>query len=150
MITGGANLQGSAFNVHLASSEALTIPNNIRVFMNYRNPDQRGVIYPVPTTPNNSPPPNQACPFGQGNEGLQDLVLDEPRGRLYITNSGYNRIEIFDIRKRKFLDPIPVGQLPHQLALGTDGTTLYVGNTGGESLQMVDLDLRRVGNIVIF
>src|SRR5713226_1576019 len=83
MITGGANLQGSAFNVNLASSEAINIPNNIRVFMNYRNPDQRGVIYPVPTTPNNSPAPNQAYPNGQGNEGLKDLVLDERRGRLY-------------------------------------------------------------------
>src|SRR6266481_1636805 len=150
LTTVGAVLQGSAFNVNLASSEAINIPNNIRVFMNYRNPDQRGVIYPVPTTPNNSPPPNQAFPFGQGNEGLQDLVLDEPRGRLYITNSGYNRIEVFDLKKRTFLDPIAVGQLPHQMALGTDGSTLYVGNTGGESLQLVDLDLRRVTGSVVF
>jgi YVTN family beta-propeller protein len=150
MTTGGANLQGSAFNVNLASSEAINIPNNIRVFMNYRNPDQRGVIYPIPTTPNNSPAPNQQYPNGQGNEGLQDLVLDQPRGRLYITNSGYNRIEVFDIKKRRFLDPIPVGQLPHQMALSTDGTTLYVGNTGGESLMQVDLDLRRVVGSVVF
>src|SRR5207247_8570773 len=108
--TGGAVLQGSAFNVNLAASEAINIPNNIRVFMNYRNPDQRGVIYPVPTTPNNSPAPNSVFPPGQGNEGLQDLVLDEPRGRLYISNSGYNRIEVFDTKKKRFLDQIPVGQ----------------------------------------
>ena len=69
---------------------------------------------------------------------------------MYITNSGYNRIEVFDIRNSRFLDPIPVGQLPHQMALGTDGTTLYVGNTGGESLSMVDLDLRRVVGSVEF
>src|SRR5207247_1223340 len=149
MITGGANLQGSAFNVNLASSEAINIPNNIRVFMNYRNPDQRGVIYPVPTTPNNSPTGSQ-FPNGAGNEGLQDMVLDEARGRLYVTNSGYNRIEVFDTKKRKFLDPIPVGQLPHQMALGTDGSTLYVGNTGGESMLLVDLDLKRVSGSVEF
>ena len=100
LTTGTAVLQGSAFNVTLASLEAINIPNNIRVFMNYRNPDQRGVIYPVPTTPNNSPAPNQQFAAGAGNEGLQDLVLDEARGRLYITNSGYNRIEVFDIKKR--------------------------------------------------
>ena len=149
LTTGSSVLQGSAFNVSLASLEAINIPNNIRVYMNYRNPDQRGVIYPVPTTPNNSPS-SQAFPFGAGNEGLQDLVLDEPRGRLYVTNSGYNRIEVFDIKKRRFLEPIPVGQLPHQMALGTDGGTLYVGSTGGESLQIVDLDLRRVVNNVEF
>ena len=150
LTTGTQTLQGSALNVTLASLEAINIPNNIRVFMNYRNADQRGVIYPVPTTPNNSPAPNQQLAAGAGNEGLQDLVLDEPRGRLYVTNSGYNRIEVFDIKAKRFLDPIPVGQLPHQMALGTDGTTLYVGNTGGESLQIVDLDLRRVTGSVEF
>ena len=147
--TGTANLQGTAFNLNVASLEAINIPNNIRVFMNYRQPDQRGVIFPVPTTPNNSPT-SQSYPNGQGNEGLQDMVLDEPRGLLYITNSGYNRIEVFDIHQRQFLTPIPVGQLPHMMAMGTDGTTLYVGNTGGESLQMVDLDLRQVVGSVQF
>src|SRR5260370_32747252 len=36
------------------------------------------------------------------------------------------------------------------MAMGTDGTTLYVGNTGGESLQMVDLDQRQVVGSVQF
>ncbi|MEO7649665.1 MAG: hypothetical protein ABIZ80_04305 [Bryobacteraceae bacterium] len=148
--TGTSTLQGSAFNVNLGSLEAINIPNTIRVYMNFRNPDQRGVIYPVATAPNNSPAPNQQFPNGQGNEGLQDLLLDEARGRLYITNSGYNRLEVFDIRKRKFLDPIPVGQLPHHMALGTDGATLYVGNTGGESISIVDPDLGRVTGSVEF
>ncbi len=148
--TGSTNLSGSAFNVNVASIEAINIPNNIRVFMNYRQSDQRGVIYPVPTAPNNSPSPNQSYPNGQGNECLQDLVLDEPRGVLYITNSGYNRIEVFDIHARQFLNPIPVGQLPHMMAMGTDGSTLYVGNTGGESLMQVDLDLKQVVNTALF
>jgi YVTN family beta-propeller protein len=148
--TGTANLQGTAFNLNVASLEAINIPNNIRVYMNYRQSDQRGVIYPVPTTPNSSPTGQPGIPNGQGNEGLQDMVLDEPRGVLYITNSGYNRIEVFDIHQRQFLTPIPVGQLPHMMAMGTDGTTLYVGNTGGESLQMVDLDLRQVVGSVQF
>jgi YVTN family beta-propeller protein len=149
VVTGTANLQGTAFNLNVASLEAINIPNNVRVFMNYRQPDQRGVIYPVPTTPNNSPT-SQSYPNGQGNEGLQDMVLDEPRGVLYITNSGYNRIEVFDINQRQFLTPIPVGQLPHMMAMGTDGVTLYVGNTGGESIQMVDLGQRQVVGSVQF
>ena len=148
LTTGGVTMTGNALNVNIASLDAINIPNTIRVYMNFRNPDQRGVIYPVPTAPNNSPAPNQTHP--SGNEGLQDLLLDELRGRLYVTNSGYNRIEVFDIRKRKFLDPISVGQLPHSMAMGTDGTTLYVGNTGGESLSIVDLDLERVVGQVEF
>jgi YVTN family beta-propeller protein len=128
---------GTPFNVTLASTEAINLPNVIRVYMNYRQTDQRGVVYPLPTTPN-------------GNEGLQDLVLDPQRNKVYITNSGYNRIEVFDIAQQAFQNPIPVGQLPHKMALGTDGSTLYVGNTGGESISIVDLDQQAVVGQVQF
>ena len=36
--------------------------------------------------------------------------------------------------------PIKVGQLPHGMALAPDNTTLYVANTGGESISLVDLN----------
>jgi YVTN family beta-propeller protein len=138
----GTNLwsgnSGSPLQVNLVSPEAINIPNTIRLYMNYRQSDQRGVIYPVPTVPNSN------------SEGLQDLVLDETRGVLYVTNSGFNRIELFDIKKQKFLDPIEVGQLPHQMAMSLDGSSLYVGNTGGESIGIVDLDQRKVVGQVEF
>jgi DNA-binding beta-propeller fold protein YncE len=116
--------------------------------MNYRQSDQRGVVYPVPTTPNSSS--GNVGGNAGGNEGLQDLVLDEARGKLYVTNSGYNRIEVFDLVKQHFVDPIPVGQMPHQMAMSTDGTTLYVGNTGGESISVVNLDQGKVVDTVAF
>jgi YVTN family beta-propeller protein len=150
LATGAATMSGNVVNVDLASLESINIPNTIRVYMNYRLPDQRGLIFPVPTTPNNNPfnvvNPNQ----GGGNEGLKDIVLDEPRRRLYISNSGYNRIEIFELDKQRFLTPIPVGQLPHKMELASDGTTLYVAETGGESISLVDLELGRVTGHVEF
>jgi hypothetical protein len=145
--TGAGTSQGTPFAVTLASPEAINVPPVIRVYMNYRQPDQRGVVYPVPTTPNSNP--NNIANTA-GNEGLQDLLLDEAHGKLYITNSGYNRIEVFDLKKQHFVDPIPVGQMPHQMALGTDGNTLYVGNVGGESISIVDLNLGRVVDGVVF
>ncbi len=145
MWTGVGTVQGTPINVTLSAPLAINIPNVIRVYMNYRQPDQRGLIFPLPTMPNSNP---NAPANANGNEGLQDLVLDEARGRLYITNSGYNRIEIFDTQKQQFLTPITVGQLPHQTAMGTDGNTLYVANTGGESISIVDLNLQQVvGNV---
>jgi DNA-binding beta-propeller fold protein YncE len=146
--TGAGTSQGVPLNVTLSSPEAINIPNMIRVYMNYRQSDQRGVIYPVPTVPNNSP--GGTTGNTAGNEGLQDIVLDEARGRLYITNSGYNRIEVFDTQQQIFLNPIPVGQMPHQMAMGTDGNTLYVGNTGGESIGIVDLNAQQVTGGVVF
>ena len=137
--TGGTagTSQGTALNITLSSPEAINIPPVIRVYMNYRQPDQRGVIYPVPTVPTTT-------------EGLQDLLLDEARGKLYITNSGFNRVEVFDIAKQHFVDPIPVGQLPHSMAMGSDGNTLYVGNTAGEVISIVDLNLGKVVDSVNF
>ncbi|MBN8734042.1 MAG: hypothetical protein J0L64_26125, partial [Acidobacteria bacterium] len=135
IFTGAGNGGGTAINVVLASREAVNFPNVMRVFMNFRQSDQRGVIYPLATGLTNT-------------EGLQELILDEPRGRVYIANAGFNRIEVFDIRRQRFIEPIEVGQLPHSMAMSLDRSTLYVGNSGGEAISIVDLDLRReTGNI---
>jgi hypothetical protein len=131
-----STVQGTAINVTLSSPEAINIPPTIRLYMNYRGPDQRGMIYPVPTGPN--------------GEGMQDIVLDEARNRLYITNSAYNRIEVFDTAMQAFQNPIPVGQMPHQMAMSTDGSLLYVGNSGGESVSIVDLNLGKIVDNVQF
>lgn len=136
LYTGSATNTGNPVNVVLASLDAINIPNTIRIYMNFRQTDQRGVIYPVPNIPNNN------------GEGLRDLVLDEARGRLYIANSGYNRLEVFDTRRQQFLAPIPVCQLPRQMAMGTDGATLYVACVGGETLWIIDLELgREIGKV---
>lgn len=145
--TGSGTQSGTPFLVTLTSAQAINIPNSVKVYMNYRQSDQRGLIFPVPTTPNSNPSGTTSSGTST-NEGLQDLLLDEARGLLYITNSGYNRIEVFDTTNQVFLTPIPVGQMPHQMAMSSDGNTLYVGNTGGESISIVDLNLQQVvGNV---
>src|SRR5262249_46015662 len=69
--TGAGTSQGTPFNVTLASPEAINIPPVIRIYMNFRQADQRGIIYPVPTTPNSSP---NNSGNSAGNEGLQDVM----------------------------------------------------------------------------
>lgn len=132
---------GSAVNIALVSPTAINVPPNIQVFMNYRDSTMQGVIYPVSTVPNST---------ATAYQGLQDIVLDETRKRVYITNAGYNRIEVFDTQMMQFQTPIPVGQLPHEMAMGLDGATLYVANTGGETVQTVDLDQQQVTGFVQF
>ena len=126
LYSGAASNAGTPVSINISSPEAINVPNTIQVYMNVRQPDQRGVIYPLVTTTART-------------EGLQDVLVDEARGLVYVTNSGYNRIEVFDRVKQTFVKSIEVGQLPHQMALGTDGNTLYVANTGGESISIVDL-----------
>ncbi|MEZ5352045.1 MAG: beta-propeller fold lactonase family protein [Bryobacteraceae bacterium] len=134
--TGGAfGTNAIGVPVTLNSSEAINFPNRIQVYMNFRQDDQRGVVIPIENSLNNT-------------QGLQELALDEKRQRVYITNAGYNRVEVFDIRRQKLIEPIEVGQLPRSMAISLDGSTLYVGNSGGESISIVDLDTRRlVGDV---
>ncbi len=151
-------LFGQSLDVSLASPNAINIPPILRVYMNYRNPDQRGIIFPLPTTPNNSPnataisasittTPNSMNGV-DGDQGLEDIVLDQARNLVYITNAGYNRIEVFDTVNQQFLSPIPVNQMPHQMAVSPDGNTLYVAGNGGELIDIVDLNLKQdVGRI---
>ena len=52
--------------IALASLEAINIPPVIRVYMNFRQPDQRGVVYPVPTAPNSNANSAGGNPAGHG------------------------------------------------------------------------------------
>ena len=115
----------------VSTDQAVNIPPSIRVYQNNRDSESRGAIVPIPV--GLSP-----------NEGLIDVVYDSSRQRLYISNAGLNRVEVFDIRSNRLLAPIKVGQLPHALALTPDNNTLYVANTGGESISIVDLDQAKV------
>lgn len=115
------------FDFAIQSPEAINIPARVHVYQNNRNAEAIGTILPLPLGVSTA-------------EGLQDIIFDEPRQRLYITNSGMNRVEVFDIGQNAFLVPIKVGQLPHSMALTPDGGTLYVANTGGETISIVDPD----------
>ncbi len=117
--------------------EAINIPANIRVYQNNRDASARGQVIPIPLNIN-------------AGEGLMDLLPDYNRQLLYITNSGRNEIEVFDMKAQQFLSPIKTGQLPHNMAFGTDGNTLYVANSGGESISIIDLTLRQITGSVLF
>jgi uncharacterized protein (TIGR03437 family) len=120
--------------IQVLSPEAVNIPPYIRIYQNFRNPEARGNILPVD--------------IGAGSTGLTDMLADPTRPRLYIANPGLNRIEVFDTQHQQFLAPISVGQLPRSMAFGGDSNTMYVANSGGESIGIVDLTQDAVvGNV---
>ena len=69
---------------------------------------------------------------------LDDIVYDQPRQRLYITNQDHNRVEVFDLSGGKYLVPIPVGNQPTALALTPDGARLAVINSADGTVSVVD------------
>ena len=134
-LTRGLGTMAPPHDFAIQSPEAVNIPDRVRVYENVRDSDARGTILPLPT--GNAP----AQPF-------PDLVYDSTRQRLYIANFGLNRVEVFDLKLQQFLTPVKVGQSPVSLALTTDGVTLYVANSGGESISIVDPDkLQTTGQV---
>jgi hypothetical protein len=132
------NLGSSAPSDFLIEApEAVNITPNLRVFQNNRNSDAAGQIL-----------------LAQQNisaaETLMDMVMDTARKRIYIPNSGMNQVEVLDMTTNKLMKPIKVGQLPHSIALSSDGVTMYVCNTGGESISIVDLNKMQVTGSVTF
>src|SRR5687768_4430304 len=80
--------------------------------------------------------------------GASDLVLDEPRGRLYLVNTTLNRVEVYHIAQRRFLAPIPTDSLPLAGAMSRNGRFLYVTAHDGAALDVIDLETLAVANRV--
>jgi uncharacterized protein (TIGR03437 family) len=111
----------------VTSNEAVNIPPSVRVYENSRDSEARASVMTIPLGPN-----------APATDPFPDLVYDQPRQRLYIANNTMNRVEVYDIKSKAFLTPVKVGQTPVSMALSLDGGTLYVGNSGGESISIVD------------
>lgn len=124
-------------NFLVQSPEAVNIPPLVRVNQNNRDAEARGQIVPIETGISVS-------------EGLVDMVYDSTRRRIYVANSGLNRVEVFDERTGTLLAPIKVGQLPRSLALSADNSLLYVANSGSEYITLVDTQTgRATGRITL-
>ena len=130
---------GTASPLHdflIQAPEAVNLPPRVRILQNARNAEARGTIVPIPVGIS-------------VNQGLTDLYFDSSRQRLYIANAGMNRIEVYDTKEQKLLDPIKVGQLPQSMAITPDGGTMYVVNFGGESISIVDVaSMKKIGSVV--
>lgn len=69
---------------------------------------------------------------------FDDIVYDQSRQRLYVTNQNHNRIEIFDLGTNAYLSPIAVGNQPTALALTPDGALLAVLNSADGAVSVID------------
>src|SRR5438270_12053329 len=72
--------------------------------------------------------------------GAADIVLDQPRGRLYLINSNLNRVQVWSIAQRTFLASITTSTQPLAGAMSPDGKFLYVTCYAQASLNVIDLD----------
>jgi hypothetical protein len=88
--------------------------------------------------------------LGGTGERLADLAWDASRNRLFASNQTKNVLEVLNPGDVRFntQSRIAVGSEPWGLALGRDGSTLFVANSGGTNISAVSLGaLREEGRI---
>jgi hypothetical protein len=73
---------------------------------------------------------------------LGGIVIDDACTHIYITNKTQNRIEDFSLQTLSLLPPIQVGSQPMGLDFGPGNRLLYVANSGGSNISVVDLQQR--------
>lgn len=75
-------------------------------------------------------------PVGFPGDRMVDIVSDG--GRVFLSNHSRNRVEVLDIATGA-RSGFRVGSEPWGLAVSPDSTTLYVANSGGTNISVVDL-----------
>ena len=114
--------------------------------------DKRKVLYAV-TTENSSlyvvdfAAKTEARRFPLGAEGYTCL-LSHDRKTLYISCWGCDKVQVFDTEKRQFTGSIAVGDNPNDMCLSKDGSHLFVANANDNTVSFIDLNQRRVIEIL--
>jgi YVTN family beta-propeller protein len=106
----------------------------------------RGVA--APAQPSGSCPNTPASIFVPLAGPLGQAIFDPACQYVYLTNTGLNRVEIFSLQTLALQAPIQVGAQPIGADLSPDGSLLYVANSGGNNISVIDLaartELRRI------
>ena len=74
---------------------------------------------------------------------LAEIVVDPCNEHVYVTNSSSNRVEDYAVTSGALQAPIAVGSVPVGLDVTPDNRQLYVANSGGTNLSLVDLATRQ-------
>jgi hypothetical protein len=70
---------------------------------------------------------------------VMDAAADTARRNLFLSNIQTNQVEVFRMGSETFGVPIGVGSEPWGLAMTRDGDSLWVANSGGTNMSVVDL-----------
>ncbi|HSG09809.1 MAG TPA: hypothetical protein VLA36_15715 [Longimicrobiales bacterium] len=70
---------------------------------------------------------------------ILDAAVDTARKNLYLSNITNNRLEVFNLQTELFSKAIGVGSEPWGLAFSRNNDSLWVANSGGTNLSVVDL-----------
>lgn len=111
----------TAVPLQITSTQAVNIPWTVRLLINTRDPDQKGVIHNVPGT-------------------IVDVVADPSRDRLYLLRQDKNEVRVLDGSNFNQIAVLRTGNTPVQMALSPDDSALMVTNDNSQIVNVFDLN----------
>ncbi len=115
--------------IDISSSSAVNVTGTIRVLINNKEPDQRGMFVNVP---------------GQ----LVDLIADPSRDRFFVLRQDKNQVLVFDGSSYSLIATLKTGNTPTQMAISFDRRWLMVGHDNSQIISMFDLETLQPGTPV--
>jgi len=79
---------------------------------------------------------------------FSNVVINPSSTRAYFTVPADNEVAILNLTTGNFLKPIPVGSDPQGIDITPDGKTLYVADSGGQTISVVTPSTRKVTTII--
>jgi len=107
--------------LEITSENAVNIPMPVRVLINSREPEQRGLIVNVPGK-------------------LVDLLPDPLRDRFYVLRQDKNLLLVFDANSFEQIAALRTGNTPTQMAITRDPRYMLVANDNSQIANVYDLD----------
>ncbi len=116
------NIKGTATGkIHILSSSAVNIPDDVTIQVNNKEPDQRGTFFSV---------------AGK----LVDAVADPARNRFYILRQDKNQLMVFDATNFKQIGALKTGNTPVQMAITFDRKYMIVTADNSQVANVYNLD----------
>jgi uncharacterized protein (TIGR03437 family) len=117
-----ANQKGTVTaSLTLTSSQAINVPQPVRVLINSRQPEQRGTFVDVPGK-------------------LIDMLADPVRNQYYVLRQDTNQVLVFDGNNNNQIATLRTGNTPMGMAITFDQRYLLVGCDNSHYVNVYDLE----------
>jgi len=113
----------SVVQLQISSTQAVNVPQPVRLLINTRDPDQQGAIYNVPGK-------------------IVDVLADPARDRFYAIRQDKNQVLVFDGATFTQIAALRTGNTPVQMAIYQEGPAswLLVTNDNSQLISVFNLD----------
>ncbi len=116
------NLKGTTVgSLTVRAPDAVNIPVPVRILINNKEPDQRGLSVNVPGK-------------------LVDILPDPVRDRYFVLRQDRNQVLVFDGQSHSQIASLKTSNTPTQLAVTFDRRQLLVGHDNSQTISVFDLE----------